>query len=173
MSRYQIQLSARTVQWPAQCACCNGRAETTLRATTTRTTSKRLVTAARRHWDVPYCAACLGHIQKQRAAASTRKTGIGLAIVLAFLATFTTDYGLALGILAGLLLAGSISRSRALHEQAIALIIPEACASAAVAVEYLEWYGTLHTFVFTNPEYLDAFLLANDQKEHSDVRQVP
>ena len=170
MSRYQIQVSARTVEWPAQCACCNGPAETTLRASTTRTTSRRLVTTIKRHWDVPYCEVCLAHIQKHRSAVSMRKAGIGVALVAGFLATFSTEYGLAIGILAALLLAGSISRSRALEQQAVGMTKPGECVSTAAAVEYLEWYGILHTFVFANAEYLEAFLEANGQ--HPDIRQV-
>jgi hypothetical protein len=40
------------------------------------------------------------------------------------------------------------------------------------AVAYAGWYGTFHTFVFANRDYLDAFTAANARKTMSDARRV-
>jgi hypothetical protein len=46
------------------------------------------------------------------------------------------------------------------------------CASPGPAVEYSGWYGTVHDFVFSNQQYLDAFVALNRQKRMSDIREI-
>lgn len=51
-----------------------------------------------------------------------------------------------------------------IEAEARSMMVPNSCASPDTAVEYVEWYSTSHTFVFSSQPYLNAFLLANHQK---------
>ena len=58
---YQLQVSAKILSWPRQCACCGGEANAELRAAASRTTGKRVQHTTTSWWHVPYCNSCLHH----------------------------------------------------------------------------------------------------------------
>ena len=87
----RVQISARLIRWPEQCACCLGRANEVYRATYTRVTGKKVIRTDSRWWDVPYCSSCLGHVDAASRAKAITATG-----------AYTV---LALGILLGLVVA--------------------------------------------------------------------
>jgi hypothetical protein len=59
----------------------------------------------------------------------------------------------------------------AARTRARGLMSPSCCTPTA-AVQYVEWHGTFHTFVFASRAYLESFLAANDRKKRSDVTTV-
>jgi hypothetical protein len=85
----RIEISARLIRWPPVCACCLGRSNDVLRATSTRVTGKRVVRTDSRSWNVPYCSACLDHIDAEQHAHSISGSGaitvMTLGIVLGLL----------------------------------------------------------------------------------------
>ena len=45
------------------------------------------------------------------------------------------------------------------------------CASSGPAVSYLQWNGTVHDFVFSNREYAQHFVDANERKTLSPITE--
>jgi hypothetical protein len=60
----KVQVSARILEWPQQCACCCGPPDMTWEASSTRHTGKRVIREQTKSWEVPYCSRCVGHIKK-------------------------------------------------------------------------------------------------------------
>jgi len=173
MVRYRFQISAMHLDWPRQCACCCGPADTLFRATATRTTGQRVVHTTSQWCDVPHCSQCVNHIRISKAAKYTALAGVFLALLVGFfaLAEAEAEFGWLLGIAAAGVLVGSIVLSTKIKEYARSLT-RESCGSLGVAVEYIRWYGTFHEFVFSSQSYLSAFLYLNGNKRRSDIRQV-
>lgn len=66
----RVQISARLIHWPQQCACCFGPFNDYYRATYTRVTGKKVIRTDSRWWDVPYCSECLDHLDAHARAKS-------------------------------------------------------------------------------------------------------
>lgn len=77
----RVQISARLIRWPTVCACCTGRADDVYRTTHTRVTGTRVVRTNSRWWDVPYCSACLDHVDAHSRARSVTAAGSTAALV--------------------------------------------------------------------------------------------
>jgi hypothetical protein len=159
MARYQLQISARMLNWPKQCACCCDISTTALRATATKTKGKKVVTS------------CAMHISVAQKASTMMATGIVIAVVAAIIALFEGSGTLAL-VVAILILAPTIWLSNRTKAQARA-IVKARCGSVNVAVHYAGWYGTFHEFIFTNRSFVQLFVLANNRKTMSDIREMP
>lgn len=168
---YQLQVSAKILSWPRQCACCGGEASGELQATASRTTGKRVQRTTTSWWHVPYCTSCLNHKAAYDEASkwSGRGVGAGLGAWLLFgWLTGSGWFGLAICVVLGVL--GIWYEGKAKGEAR--RLMCETCAAPSSAVRYIEWHGTFHTFVFENRAYLESFIAANARKTMSDVRQV-
>lgn len=167
---YEIQVSARSLNWPRVCACCCGSANTVRRTAASRTTGKRVQRTTTAWWEVPYCASCLSHESTFASASAIFGGGIAAAIIIFLIASIQQApvTGWILAFAAG---AAAVWANRALTRRARAEMQPR-CAATRGAVAYTGWYGTFHTFIFASREYLEAFTAANARKTMSDVRQV-
>jgi hypothetical protein len=168
---YQLQISAKILSWPRECACCGNNANTELRAAASRTTGKRVQHTTTSWWHVPYCDRCLHHKAEWDKASKWAARGIWVGLAI----------GIALGWASGSIWFGFIVLSLVAtlgvfcQEKARSTarkLTCETCASPSDAVRYLKWHGTFHTFVFENEDYLKNFISANSRKTMSDVRRI-
>ncbi len=168
---YQFQVSAKILSWPCSCACCSQPADAKFRAAASRTDGVRVQRTTTKWWDVPYCTSCLSHQSKYDSAVNWLAAGCGGGVGLWIVVGYATGNILS-GLIVGLVLFGlsflPYQKDRATAKE---LMCPECCSSGA-AIRYLEWYGTFHTFVFSNRDYLDQFLAANHRKSRSDICEV-
>jgi hypothetical protein len=167
---YSFQVSAKILHWPRACACCFGTADTERRAAASRTTGKRVQRTTTMWWDIPYCSPCIRHAKAFALAPRLLLAGLAAAPVLALLlvaanyvslAYFVAILSCVLGIWSFFAVRGQARLSQS-----------PTCASKHQAVRYVDWYGTMHTFVFANQHFLRAFMELNERKTMSDVRQV-
>lgn len=70
-----VQISARVIDWPTQCACCCGPANATVAVSHVRTKGVEVIRSEEKSWQVPYCKLCLQHMETERAidAAKTQQ----------------------------------------------------------------------------------------------------
>jgi hypothetical protein len=92
---FPIQVSARVLQWPNQCACCGGPSNTHLAVTYTRAEGVKVIRTDTKTWETPYCQSCLDHMQAAEAACEAARTAsaidttawdlivVGIVVVLA------------------------------------------------------------------------------------------
>jgi hypothetical protein len=57
-----VRISANIIHWPNTCPCCCAPADDTTEVASTRYTGKRVVRSQTKVWRVPYCRACLRHV---------------------------------------------------------------------------------------------------------------
>src|SRR4051794_4471700 len=79
---YCVQVSARIIHWPGACACCCQPADTSIAASSTRTTGKKVVHTHTKSWDVPYCRRCLAHIRAAKELRSYSRIVIHRSVVI-------------------------------------------------------------------------------------------
>lgn len=65
VSPTRVQVSAKILLWPQKCACCLGESETELQVIAPRLAAKKGKEENARIWGVPYCIACLAHVENQ------------------------------------------------------------------------------------------------------------
>ena len=168
---YQLQVSAKILSWPRQCACCGGEANAELRAAASRTTGKRVQHTTTSWWHVPYCNSCLHHKaqydEASKWAGRAIAGGLGAWVLIAWIMG-SGWFGFA--VCSGLACLGFWHQSKA-QEEAQKLMC-ENCSAPSDAVRYVGWHGTFHTFVFENKAYLENFMISNSRKTMSDVRQL-
>jgi hypothetical protein len=78
----RVQISARLISWPQQCACCLGRATEVYQTSHTRVTGKKVIRTDSRSWKVPYCGNCLDHVDAEAEAKSINSAGAYTVLVL-------------------------------------------------------------------------------------------
>jgi hypothetical protein len=170
------------LDWPAQCACCFGEAETTEEIFAAR---KRGDTSHDvRSWTVPYCRSCARHcgLAEQAECEFRRRQRVAWQGPLAF---FLLSIPLAIGIglsiqdgwpiffvpfavVVALFLApigtwrASARRERQLEVARRSLL--KDCTCLTLAVVYAGWNGSVHTLGFTNEDFAEAFFQANEKK---------
>ena len=137
----QVQVSARKLSFPRQCACCGAPPQIEYRVTAVRVTGKRVVRTQSASWPIPYCQNCLRH------ASLWPKPWGGLTWALALITCF-------LWVPIQLLLDAS-ARTSARN------LCSSNCCTAAPAVIYLGWNGTVESFDFTSIPFAFEFILAN------------
>lgn len=170
-TRHWLQVSAKILTWPRQCACCGGTADSEMRVSASKSKGKRVVTTTTSWWTVPHCSRCVGHINKYATGKSLLVWGIVLAIIVAVLGLFVSQI-MWLGALLGVgIFIGFIVLAQKVKAEAVAMTTTS-CACADKAVEYVTWHGTVHEFIFSNEEYVKAFTVANRSKTMSDIRRV-
>lgn len=120
-------------------------------------------------WDVPYCASCMRHMQDHAAAPTLSIVSAAIGLVLWILTAGehpTLGSFLFIAGIAGAIAAYIRKRAKVRDH------LQPTCAAETAAIRYLDWHGTVHTFVFANRNYVDAFQSANERKTMSDVRVV-
>jgi hypothetical protein len=167
---YRFQISANLLTWPRNCACCGGQADSQLRASASRTTGKRVQRTTTSSWEVPYCSRCVRHKSMFDSAKTWLMLG-AVAAIIAWIAVVQSASGGAGFIVGSVVFGLSLLPYNAAQARARGHMLPSCCTPAA-AVQYLEWHGSFHTFVFNNRAYLDSFLAANDRKKRSDITPV-
>src|SRR4051812_44837622 len=72
----RVEISARLIRWPNNCACCCGPADTSINISFTSRTGVRVIHEQTKSWRVPYCSQCFDHIDAARKLA-----GFGWVVV--------------------------------------------------------------------------------------------
>jgi hypothetical protein len=57
-----VRISANVIRWPQICPCCSADADARVEVTSTRYTGTRVVRSQTKGWELPYCRACLRHV---------------------------------------------------------------------------------------------------------------
>jgi hypothetical protein len=76
----KLGISAKTIYFPPQCACCGSTPNTSLEASATKTTGKRTVRTQTKTSSFPYCSTCAEHVRV--AESNTAIVFIGITISL-------------------------------------------------------------------------------------------
>lgn len=122
-------------------------------------------------WDVPYCSQCLAHVAAYQGASRWIVGGVIVGIIVCLLLLTQPLRGpLALAVGASIAAVSVLPFNNA--RAAAKETMKPRCAAPDCALRYLEWYGSVHTFVFASREYLDAFVSANARKTMSDIESI-
>jgi hypothetical protein len=169
--------STQQLSWPQQCCCCTDDSDTFMNVSSRNIypTGNRLQ-VSESSWHVPYCEACKRHVEaKSTITISVISFGVAAICGSAILATAILK-GLEPGellfpivillliftIAATLLVSGfalrHLGRSRKQH-----------CSAKGLAASYLGENRFIHTFVFANRKYAEAFAAANGTKLDGEV----
>jgi hypothetical protein len=159
MSGVVVEVSAKKVWFPFECACCSGYPETELRARPRRTVVQRLTHHRSHGITVPYCRRCVEHCDRwtfamrastamtAAAAATSIVIGIAVAITPALVAG-------AAGVAAGLVIGRGLRRAAIAHSK-------HSCARPGQAVECLRRSRHRGVFAFSSPRYAAKFAIQN------------
>lgn len=160
----RVDVSAIKLSVPNVCSCCLGQATTSLAASATRTTGKRVVRSQTHSWSFPFCDTCLGHLSAWKTAWGFGFAAAVVAVSVAFAAVSKIGSGelaplvaFAVGLISFVAVGAhrkSVARSRC----------SSSCASSGLPVAYLGWHGTVHAFNFSSSEYAGRFAEANARK---------
>jgi len=167
---YRVQISANLLTWPRECSCCGGNTDTKFRASASRTTGKRVRNTTTSWWEVPYCYQCIRHKETFESAAIWLSVSF---VAGAFLWYFVAQSSSAMvGFIVALVVVviGFIPYNKVVNKAKEQM--SESCCSLTEPVQYTEWHGTFHTFVFASKAYLDLFLSENSRKKRSDITEV-
>jgi hypothetical protein len=159
----RIDLSGHKFTFPQQCACCGAAPQTTLSASATKKTGKRVVHTDTKSWAFPYCSKCTWHV---RAAANARTMAwiisVGSLVVAAYLAFGSDQIGIGL-VVAAIGIGSAIWLYNVLMSKA-KMMCCATCAAVKTAVGYYGWQGACHMFEVVSSAYALAFMLANQTK---------
>jgi len=148
---HDVEVSGDELRWPNQCACCFEAPDSAL-IVESRGGGFLGMFQDTISWEVPYCSACLEHIEMQ---ASAPGGNLGGAVVGAVV-------GGPLGLLIGLGSAAASLYGASRHQSQLETLLKPTCVSVGPAVAYRGWYGDVHAFTFLNWEFADAFRQEND-----------
>lgn len=159
----RISLSGHKFTFPQQCACCGATPQTTLTASASRSTGKRVVHTTTKAWDFPYCIPCIGHVRTAKSAGTLATFIIITSFIIAGLVGFASDawtgavwVGVA-GVVCG------IWAHHSLMKKAKRMCLPN-CTCVKSAVGYQGWQGSCHEFEVVSPAYALAFMGGNHTK---------
>lgn len=154
----RVSVSARKLEFPPSCPCCNRVADMTYDAPVEKKRDRQ----ESKQWTFPYCGTCLRHVRQAR---WQRFAARGASVVVAALVAGT---GLLLhwmvpAVLVGAAVAaaGWFFGERLLFARLAAQ--PE-CVCYGPAVKFREYYATEQHFEFANRRYADAFSALNERK---------
>lgn len=176
MAGYVVRVSAWKLLWPGACACCLGPPEATAKMATNRDHSQ----APRgyvRWWEVPYCHRCLRHhdcvreldeIEVEFKEAQGNEDGdrtlwLVTGIVVFPLAPLFFWLAWKSKKEANQRLRDLETDLDRAHQRLEKALSPN-CARDGLAVRYEGWYGSVHTFRFTNRAYCERFMELNEKK---------
>jgi len=166
-----LQISARILTWPHECACCGAEPNGHLKATASRVIGTRTERTTYQWWDVPYCDQCLGHVRAYERPSMWASAGLVASTVVAIAVGMYAHAGFAAASFA-VIMAVAVSLHFSAQQQSryeAAARMGKTCAAAHRSVLYTEWYGTMHTLIFVREHYLDAFLSMNAEKARSAI----
>jgi hypothetical protein len=146
----KVDVSAKQISIPRQCACCSGSPSMELQASASK---KRGKTQFTNSWAFPYCSQCAAHVGRYNAAFAVLGGGIAVgALGMLFYSSWCALIGI-VGVGGWLFLMNSAHAMRG-----------AACACTGAAVSYMGWHGTLHSFHFVSHSYATQFMHANRNK---------
>jgi predicted Ser/Thr protein kinase len=149
---YEVRVADEAVHWPNQCACCFEPADGAYTAEFTGSGGPFGLFQETRAWEVPYCSTCLEHL---RAASSPASGGGGLAAAAPLAGLLL---GGPLGMLIGLGGAAAVSLLKEAGRQSeLQGLLRPTCVAVGPAVGYNGWSDGIHTFVFLNRDFVEAF----------------
>jgi hypothetical protein len=171
---WTVQASARLLHMPPTCCCCASSVGTRkFVAASTRTKGKRVIRTDTRQWSFPICESCMRWIRAHHAANRSRSfmVGLSIAVVVCVLIIFSAgsqnNFGVAfLAGVASVAAAGGMvfAYSAWKHNEKVATSIRPRSNCHPEPVRYVGWHGTVHTFVFSNNSFANAFATANHRK---------
>jgi len=158
----RVDVSGHQFVFPTACVCCNGKADTELTVSASKSTGKRVIHTNTNAWDIPFCDRCVEHVKAAEAAVFLAWVlGVLSVVAAGVLWYFLTPFlGIPVGV-AGL--AGTGFLYNKLMADARAKCGPD-CVCVEKAVKYLGWHGPLHKFWITSEDYALAFMVANQKK---------
>jgi len=159
----RIDLSGNKFTFPQQCACCGESPETTLSASASKSTGKRVVHTTSKSWEFPYCTRCASHVRAAREAVTAITIIAIVSVIVALYLHFGVDQS---GIGLFVALAG-IGTAIYLHQVLMAkakAMCSASCVTVKSAVGYVGWQGTCHMFEVLSSQYALAFMVANQSK---------
>jgi len=159
----RIDLSGHKFTFPQQCACRGAAPQTSLAASATRTTGKRVVHTDTRSWDFPYCLSCTAHVKAAKDAAIAAGFISGGSILIFMFCSFALDQA-GLGLL---LCAAGIGFAIFTHNSMMSKaksMCSSTCAAVKSAIGYHGWQGACQMFEVVPPQYALAFMLTNQKK---------
>jgi hypothetical protein len=147
-----------------------GYADTKFHASASQTTGKIVRNTTASRWAIPYCSQCVRHKEAFKSAENWFSVSFVLGVFVWYFVAQSNDA--IVGFIAGLVVAilGGIPYKKAVNQAKE--IMSESCCSLTNPVQYVEWHGTSHRFVFTSKAYLDLFLSANSSEKCSDITEV-
>lgn len=153
----RVSVSGRKLAFPGACCCCRGDADSSILATATRTTGKRVIRTQTQSWTFPCCAACVGHARK-----SKTESGWVAMMLIGFISGpfFFLGPNSWAGFVLLLFGAGGILGAALQRRDARAVMKPT-CGDLGPPVQYLGWSGTFHALAFSNTAYAGLFALEN------------
>jgi hypothetical protein len=144
---------------PPSCVCCNEKATTKVSVSASKRYSKNK--SVSKSWEFPCCEECKNHIDYYNIS---KYSFWGAIFVGGFLCLIFPPIGIAVVVF--LSLTFFISRSKAKKG------LKYNCSSLVPAVKYNGWYGTEHSFTFTNKDYAELFSAFNHQKVSSSLNET-
>ena len=148
---YEVRVEDDSVRWPHQCACCFEPADDAYTAEFTGSGGPFGLFQETRAWEVPYCSTCLQHLR----AATSPGSGGGLTAAAPLAGLLL---GGPLGMLIGLGGAAAVSLMKEAGRQSeLQGFLRPTCVAVGPAVGYNGWSDGIHTFVFLNRNFVEAF----------------
>jgi hypothetical protein len=163
-----VEVSGQRFVFPQQCACCGGSPNTTLQAAHSKSWGKRVVHTKTWRWDFPYCSSCLDHVRSWSYASAMALLYAAAVVVLTLIVSGSgswSDGAKGIGFMVCIVLSIVAGTFGYVRQQGKARgKCSETCASPGRAVEYVNWYGTVHSFNVVSSRYAALFMLGNAKK---------
>ena len=160
-----LQISARIIEWPSVCPCCDRKADARLAISHTRTWGKRVVHSETKEWNIPYCGGCISHARAHTTAMTTLACAFLLPIIIAgAVALFGREYFVELtGIIGGgiFFICGIIWLTKS---STASRMSSPACCTRGYAAKFNGWDGTVQTFQFAHDDFENGVRALNRGK---------
>ena len=158
----RIEASGPTLEFPFRCACCGGPPDSTLPVPTRTIHGVNIVRTKANTWRIPYCSACIKHVDAGRAASRAANWTICGALVAGVFAGYGVSGWLGwplavVGVAAAQVIYGRLT-TRAEN------LCSSNCVSVREAVALLRCLGTANSFDFDSDGYALDFMVANQSK---------
>lgn len=157
---FEIKVSANLLVIPKICCCCAEQVGSlSYQARATKTKGKRVIRTQTKSWDFLICDDCSRWINQTAWARTIVKIAVVLFLIgLYFLSTDQTEVGIGIASIFGILCWAWLQARKKGRE-----IMPHPNCRPE-PVEYFGWHGTVHSFRFSNPTYVEMFKQGNIKK---------
>jgi len=162
--RRTINVSARKLEMPPQCACCLREPTGAVVAAHVKLHGRGSSRGSEKSWIFPICGMCQTHVRLARTTNVKAKVAAGLAFTIPIAGCALLGFwvvGLVIGAVAAL--ATGLMMKQVQRKQVEALASPS-CACLGPAVRFDGFHGTIHSFRFANVRYAQDFEQANASK---------